>query len=69
VETQGRKEEDVVELNNDEWPVSKKRKLIGKNPRTQTRSATKAGGGGASTFTLEDNPVDSIILDLGGVWS
>jgi hypothetical protein len=48
-------EEEVVELNNEEWPVSKKRKLIGENPATWTKSATKAAGGETSTFTLEDN--------------
>jgi hypothetical protein len=63
------KEEDVVELSNEERPVLKKRKLIGGNRGTRTRSATKAGGGGTSTFTLEDNPVDSIIRDLKGVRS
>jgi hypothetical protein len=61
------KEKNVVELSNDERLVSKKKKLIGGNPRTETRSATMAGGGGTSTFTLKDNPVDSIIYDLEGV--
>jgi hypothetical protein len=69
VETRGRKEEDVVELNNEERHVSKKKKLLGKNLATRTRSATKAGGGETSTFTLEDNPVDFIIRDLEKVWS
>ena len=35
----------------------------------RTRSATKVGGGGTSTFPLEDNPMDSIISDLEGVRS
>ena len=59
----------MVELSNEERPVSKKKKLIGGNPTTRTRSATKAGGGGTPTFTLEDNPVDSIVCDLEGVRS
>ena len=59
----------MVELSNKERPVSKKRKLIGGNPATQNMSATKAEGGGTSTFTLEDNPVDSIIRDLEGLRS
>ena len=63
------KEEDLVELSNDERPVSKKSKLIWGNRMTRTRYATKVGGGGTSTFTLEDNPVDSVIRDLEGVWS
>jgi hypothetical protein len=33
VETQGRKDEDVVELNNDERFVSMKKKLIGESQR------------------------------------
>ena len=41
----------------------------GGNPATRTRSATRPEGGGTSTFTLEDNPVDSIIRDLEGVRS
>jgi hypothetical protein len=36
---------------------------------TQTKSTTKAGRRGPSTFTLEDNPVDSIIYNQEGVWS
>jgi hypothetical protein len=63
------KEEDVVEFKNEERPVSKKRKLILGNLATRTRSTTKPGGGGTSTFTLEDNPVDFIIRDLEGVRS
>ena len=63
------KEEDVVELSNEERPVFKKHKLMLKNRATRTRSATKPVGGGTSTFTLEDNPVDSIIRDLEGVQS
>jgi hypothetical protein len=35
----------------------------------RTKSATKPRGGGTSTFTLEDSPVDSIIRDLEGVRS
>jgi hypothetical protein len=34
------------------------------NRATRTRSATKTVGGGTSTFTLEDNPVNAIIRDL-----
>ena len=34
---------------------------------THIKSATKARGGGTSTFPLEDNPMDSIIHDLEGV--
>jgi hypothetical protein len=60
---EGSKEEDVVELNNEERPVTKKRKLMLGNRSTRTRSATKPVGGGTSTFPLEDNPVDSIIRD------
>jgi hypothetical protein len=58
-----------MELNNDERPVSKKKKLIGGTFATRTKSTTKAEGGGTSTFTLEDNPVDSIICDQEGVRS
>jgi hypothetical protein len=61
------KEEDVAEFNNEERPVSKKRKLMLGNLAKRTKSATKPGGGGTSTFSLEDNPVDSIIRDLEGV--
>ena len=39
------------------------------NLATRTMSTTKPGGGGTSTFTLENNPVDSIIRDLEGVRS
>jgi hypothetical protein len=60
------KEEYVAEFNNEEWPVSKKRNLMLENLATRTRSATKPGGCGTSTFILEDNPVDSIIRDLEG---
>jgi hypothetical protein len=56
-----------VEFSNKERPVSKKRKLILENLATWTMSATKPRGGRTSTFTLEDNPVDSIIRDLEGV--
>ena len=69
METRRRKEEDVVELNNNKRLVSKKRKPIGGNPAMRTKSATKPRGGGTSTFTLEDSPVDSIIRDLEGVRS
>ena len=61
---EGSKEEDVVELSNEERPTIKKRKLTLGNRATRTRSATKHVGGGTSTFTLEDNSVDAIILDL-----
>ena len=63
------KEEDVADFNNEERSMSKKRKLMLRNLATRTMSATKPGGGGTSTFTLEDNPVDSIIRDLEGVRS
>jgi hypothetical protein len=63
------KEEDVVELSNEERPVTKKRKLMLGNRATRIRSATKPVEGGTSTFPLEDNPVDSIIRDLEGVRS
>ena len=63
------KEEDIVELSNEERPMIKKRKLMLENRATRTRSATKHAWGGTSTFTLEDNPVDAIICDLEGVWS
>jgi hypothetical protein len=63
------KEEDVAEFSNKKWPVSKKKKPMLGNLVTRNRSATKSGGGGTSTFTLEDNPVDSIIRDLEGVRS
>ena len=66
---EGSKEEDVVELSNEERPTIKKRKLTLGNRATRTRSATKHVGGGTSTFTLEDNPMDVIICDLQGVWS
>jgi len=66
---EGSKEEDVVELSNEEWPATKKWKLILENRAMRTRSATKPVGGGTSTFTLEDNPVDAIIRDLEGVRS
>ena len=63
------KEEDVADFSNEERPVSKKMKLMLENLATRTRSATKPGGGRTSTFTLEDNPMDSIIRDLEGVRS
>jgi hypothetical protein len=63
------KEEDVVELSNKERPATKKQKLMLGNHATRTRSPTKPVGGGTSTFTLEDNPVDAIIRDLEGVRS
>jgi hypothetical protein len=66
---EGSKEEDVVELSNEERPATKKRKLMLGNRAMRTRSATKPVGGGKSTFTLEDNPVDAIIRDLEGVRS
>ena len=62
---EGSKEEDTVEFNNEERTVTKKRKLMLGNCATRTRSATKPVGGGISTFTLEANPVDAIIRDLG----
>ena len=65
----GSNEEDVVELSNEERSTTKKRKLILENRATRTRSATKHVGGGTSTFTLEDNPMDAIIRDLEGVRS
>jgi hypothetical protein len=64
---EGSKEEDVVELSNEERPATKKRKLMLGNRATRTKSATKPVGGGTST--LEDNPVDVIIRDLEGVRS
>jgi hypothetical protein len=66
---EGSKEEDVVGLSNEERSATKKRKLMLGNRETRTRSATKPLGGGTSTFTLEDNPVDAIIRDLEGVRS
>jgi hypothetical protein len=65
----GLKEEDVVELSNEERPATKKRKLMLENRATRTKSTTKPVGGGTSIFTLEDNPVDAIIRDLEGVRS
>jgi chromosome segregation ATPase len=59
----------VAEFSNEQRPVSKKRKLMLGNLATRNMSATMHGGGGTSTFTLEDNPVDSIIRDLEGVRS
>ena len=66
---EGSKEEDVVELSNEERPATKKWKLMLENRATRTRSATKPVGSETSTFTLEDNPVDTIIRDLEGVRS
>ena len=63
------KEENVVELSNEEQPVFKRGKLIKGNPAMRIMSATKARGRGTSTFTLEDNPMDSIIRDLMGMRS
>jgi hypothetical protein len=63
------KEKDVAEVSNEEQLVSKKMKLMLGKLATQTRSATKLGGGRTSNFTLEDNPVDSIIRDLEGIRS
>ena len=63
------KEEDVVELSDEERPVFENGKLIGGNLAMRTRSAVKAAGGRMSTFTLEDNSVDSIIRDLEGMRS
>jgi hypothetical protein len=62
-------EEDAAKFSNEERPVSKKMKLMLENLATRTRSATKHEGGGTSTFTLEDNPVEPIIRDLEGVRS
>jgi hypothetical protein len=42
---EGSKEEDVVELSNEERPVTKKRKLMLGNYATRTKSATKPVGG------------------------
>ena len=66
---EGSKEEDMVELSNEERPVTKKRNLMLGNRATRTRSATKPVGGETSTFILEDNPVDGIIRDFEGVRS
>ena len=63
------KEEDAVELSDEEWPVYKRRKVIKKNPTIRTKFAVKAAGGRTSTFILEDNLLDSIIYDLEGVRS
>jgi hypothetical protein len=63
------KKENVVEINNEERPVSKKWKMMLENLAMQTRSATKPGGGRTSTFILEDNPIYFIIRDLKGVRS
>ena len=63
------KEEDMAEFSNEERTVTRKRKLTLENRPTRTRSATKSVGGGPSTFTEEDNPVDAIIRDLEGVRS
>jgi len=62
-------EEDAAEFSNEERPVSKKRKLMLGNLAMWTKSATMYGGSGTSTFTLKDNPVDSIIHNLEGVRS
>ena len=66
---EGLKEEDMVEFSNEERTVTMKRKLMLEIRPTRTRSATKPVGGGTSTFTLEDNPVNAIIRDLEGVRS
>ena len=66
---EGLKEEDLVEFSNEERTVTKKRKLMLENQPTRTRSATKSVGGGTSTVTLQDNPVDTFIRDLEGVGS
>ena len=59
----------MAEFSNEERTVTRKRKLTLENRPTRTRSATKSVGGGPSTFTEEDNPVDAIIRDLEGVRS
>jgi hypothetical protein len=61
---EGSREKDAVELSSEERPAIMKRKLMLGNRTTRTRSATKPVGGGTSTFTLEDNPVDTIIRNL-----
>ena len=61
------KENDMMEFSNEKQIVIKKQKLLLENRSTWTKSATKPVGGGTSTFTLEDNPVDVIIRDLEGV--
>ena len=61
------KENDMMEFSNEKRIVIKKQKLLLENRSTRTKSATKPVGGGTSTFTLEDNPVDVIIRDLEGV--
>ena len=66
---EGLKEEDMVEFSNKERTMTMKRKLMLEIRPTRTRSATKPVGGGTSTFTLDDNPVNVIIRDLEGVRS
>ena len=63
---EGSEEENMLELSNKERPVTKERKLMLEN---RAKSATMSVGGGTSTFTLEDNPVNVIIRDLEGVRS
>ena len=63
------KEEDMMEFSNEGQTVTNKQKLMLENRLTRTRSATKPVGGGTSTFTLDDNPVDANIRDLERVQS
>ena len=64
---EGSKEEDMADFSNEKRTLTKKRKLMLENRPARTMSATKLVGGGTSTFTEEDNPVDAIIRDLEGV--
>ena len=66
---EGSKEEDMADFSNEKRTLTKKRKLMLENRSARTKSATKLVGGGTSTFTEEDNPVDAIIRDLEGVRS
>ena len=50
----------MVELNHEERPVSKKRKLIGGNLATRTMSATKAAVGGGNQHVEEVDQVEDI---------
>ena len=61
----GSKEEDVVELSNEEWSVTKKRKLMLGNCATRTRSATKPVGGRNLHLFLEGQSGGSTVLDCG----
>jgi hypothetical protein len=56
------KEEEAVEISDEELPISRKRKLMEETPPVRTRAAARAAAGEASTARA--HPLDSIIQGL-----